>query len=70
MCHERRKYGYIDETGEYVIPAQYDAATDFNEFNLAVVTIGEKKGIIDSNGNYLLDCEYDNVGDMVQQGVP
>lgn len=44
------QYGYLNEKGELVIPADYDKAEPFNN-GLAYVEIGERCGYIDKSGN-------------------
>ena len=46
------KFGYVDNTGKYVINPQFDAALPFNE-GLAMVNIGRKVGYIDKSGKYI-----------------
>ena len=46
------KYGYIDETGVFVIPPTYDVASDFND-GVAIVLINNKSCAIDTDGNVL-----------------
>ncbi len=45
------KWGYIDETGEFVIEPQFDSAGVFYD-GYAKITIGESGGIINSKGEY------------------
>jgi hypothetical protein len=64
------KWGYIDETGEFVIEPQFDGAFPFSE-GLAVVTVGEelrpptvghvfggKQGYIDRAGKMVLAPQF------------
>lgn len=46
------KYGYIDETGEFVIQPTFDFAQDFND-GAAVVSINNKYCVIDTNGTII-----------------
>lgn len=60
-------YGYIDKTGEFIIPAKYDTARPFNNSNCASVgmydeTKGEiKYGVINKAGGIVVNCRYDKI---------
>ncbi len=45
------KYGYIDNKGQFKIPAIYDDASNFFSCGYAVVTMGESQSFIDTKGN-------------------
>lgn len=47
------KFGYIDKTGEEVIPCIYDKAENFSG-GLAVVTLNDKKGCINTSGDIVI----------------
>ncbi len=47
------KYGFIDKVGKVVIPAQYDAISDFS-CNRAVAQQGDSFGFLDSTGNWAI----------------
>lgn len=54
------KYGFIDESGEVVIPLQFDSMVyDFKE-GLACVEIDGKFGFIDKTGNIVIPCQYED----------
>lgn len=55
------KWGYIASSGEFAIPAQFDAADDFNE-GLAIVRAGRKYGVIDHQGKPILPPTHDFIG--------
>ncbi|MHB8129716.1 MAG: WG repeat-containing protein [Mobilitalea sp.] len=50
------KYGYIDETGLFVIQPAFDFAQDFND-GVAVVTINNIYCVIDTDGNIIFTNE-------------
>ena len=52
------KCGYIDKTGQLVIPLEYDAAYPFSD-GMAVVRQGDKWGAIDRNNNVVIPFQYD-----------
>ena len=52
------KWGYIDRTGNFQIPPQYDWATDFSE-GLAWVKKDKKWKLIDKNGHFIEGVQYD-----------
>ncbi len=51
-------YGYVDKTGDYVIPPQFDAAGSFYE-GLAAVLTHEKVGFIDKKGRFVIKPQFD-----------
>jgi hypothetical protein len=48
------KYGFINESGHYVINSQFDMASQFTE-GLAGVRIGDKWGYIDRTGKFIIN---------------
>lgn len=58
------KYGFMDETGEEIIPCQYDRAYSFNKNGLAPVGIirdgREYWGYINESGEEVIPLEYDD----------
>ncbi|HEY3067069.1 MAG TPA: WG repeat-containing protein [Methylomirabilota bacterium] len=52
------KYGYIDARGKLVVPAQFDAAGDFDA-GLAPVKIGPRWGFIDAAGKTVIAPQFD-----------
>jgi hypothetical protein len=52
------KFGYINEKGTIVIPAQFVRASDFSE-GLAGVAIDGKYGVIDQQGNIVIKPQYE-----------
>ncbi|AWY19693.1 WG repeat-containing protein [Moraxella bovis] len=69
VVQKNSKYGFIDKTGEIVIPVQYDLTWDFAE-GLARVKQEGKWGYIDKTGMVVVPIYYDDmenflVGDLV-----
>ncbi|MDH3674622.1 MAG: WG repeat-containing protein [Anaerolineae bacterium] len=56
-------YGYVDETGEWVIEPKFDFAADFVE-DLAVMEQGGEYGYIDTGGNVVVEPQYDFAADF------
>lgn len=54
------KCGYLDKSGNVVIPFRYDEAGDFNN-GLAIVKLNEKYGLIDREGNEVLPIKFDSI---------
>jgi len=56
---EGGKFGFIDPSGEWVIPPKFDDAQDFSE-GLAAVFVDEIKkwGYIDKKGETVIEPEY------------
>ena len=61
------KYGFIDNTGQVVIPPKYDLAWDFSE-GLARVSQNGKYGFIDKTGKVVIPLKYDKA-DSFYNGV-
>lgn len=57
--YEDYKYGYVNESCELVIPAEYDDAEDFVN-GVALVQKDGKWGVINTEGNALTDFVYSN----------
>ena len=53
-----KKWGYIDKTGKYAIPPQFDEVKDFIN-SKAMVKKDEKWGQIDKTGNWIIKAEFD-----------
>lgn len=56
-----RRTGYIDRSGNVVIPAAYEAARPFCRDGTAVVRKQKKWGIINAKGGFLAEPQYDDV---------
>lgn len=54
---EEGKWGYIDDSGNYKIPAKFDTAAEFSE-GLACVSQNGKYGYIDTLGNYVIEPQF------------
>ena len=52
-----RKWGYIDKTGEEVIPLIYDVAWEFSD-GLGLVKIDDKFGYIDKTGEEVIPLQF------------
>ena len=61
------KQGYIDFTGETVIPPIYDRAYGFSE-GMAKVRVGKKYGFIDKTGKLVIGYRFDDA-DKFEKGV-
>lgn len=57
------KYGFVNEKGEMVIVAQYDAARSFSD-GFAAVKIDEKWGFINKKGEIIIMPHFDHVRDF------
>ena len=56
------RYGYIDKSGEFVIPMNYSDAKDFDPATkLACVEQNGAWGVIDVKGNFVVPAEYSKV---------
>jgi hypothetical protein len=50
--------GYIDKTGQTVIPLQFDSNQSFRE-GLAPVKVGKKWGFVDKTGKLIISAQYE-----------
>ncbi len=59
------KWGFVDESGKFVIPPRYEGARGFGEDGLAIVQVAEtegsywRQGFIDKAGNVVVPARYD-----------
>ncbi|MBQ3243767.1 MAG: WG repeat-containing protein [Bacteroidaceae bacterium] len=53
------KYGFIDKSGNVVVPCKYGNAWSFSE-GLVAVELDGKWGFIDQSGNEVIPCKYGN----------
>ena len=60
LVHTDQGYGFIDKTGAFVIPAQFDGAAPFRE-GLAAVASKHKWGFINKSGKLVIPMEYDAI---------
>ncbi len=58
LISENGKWGFIDKTGNVILPANYYSAQDFSE-GLAAVRKSGLYGYIDRNGKFLIAEQYD-----------
>lgn len=56
-----KKYGYINEKGEQIVPCVYDYATSFYPKGYAIVAVDDgalKWGVIDKTGEIVVEAKY------------
>lgn len=58
---KEKLWGYIDKSGELVIPPKFHDAWNFHE-GLAVVKIDWARGYIDREGKYIVEPKYQYAG--------
>jgi hypothetical protein len=52
-----KKYGFVDKTGEFKIPARFDGTRSFKE-GLAAAKLGDKWGYVDQSGEFVIKPAY------------
>ncbi len=52
------KFGYIDKSGDFVIPPQFDDGSYYSE-GLAAVKIDGEHGFIDKNGDFAIPLQFE-----------
>ena len=71
---ESRKCGYVDVSGQFIIPCIYDDASPFNgnpgeKNHTAIVFTGSQKKMIDDQGNDVIGEEYELTGYSYEYGL-
>lgn len=56
-----RKWGYIDEAGQFVIQPAFDQAWDFEADGLAIVRLDGKSGLINKDGEQVVAPIWDRI---------
>lgn len=64
-----KKYGLINESGQYLLKPEYDLIAPFNSFGLAQVTKGKKTGFVSRQGIIVIPVQYDFAGDFNSEGI-
>ncbi|MCB9357734.1 MAG: WG repeat-containing protein [Calditrichaeota bacterium] len=67
LVQKDQKWGFVDYSGVFVLPATYDAAFSFSE-GLAAVRIGNGWGYVDRSGKLALNLEY-NLAEEFHDGI-
>ncbi|EKB49425.1 WG repeat-containing protein [Cecembia lonarensis] len=57
------KYGFIDKSGKWVVPAQFDEVKKFNE-GLASYRLNGQWGILDRQGQIISPAQFNSVSDF------
>ena len=57
------KWGFLNGSGSFVIPPQFDWVSHFSE-GLAVVMVGKKYGFINETGGFVIKARYTDAGDF------
>jgi len=60
------KWGFIDQTGKWVVNPQFESASNFAD-GLAPVVVGGRWGYIDQKGKFVVNPQYD-FGDWFHEG--
>lgn len=63
------RWGYIDESGEFIIEPQFYYAYNFMSNGLAIASNGNGFGLIDKNGNYILEPTYGTIEEFDESGI-
>lgn len=62
-----KKWGYIDEKGEFEIEPNYELVTEFDENGLAKIYSNQKVGLINKEGRVVLPPEYHDVSEIKEE---
>lgn len=63
----RNKYGFVDVNGQFIVPPNYDNATNFSE-GIAAVYLDTRWGFIDSSGKKLTPSIFEKI-DNFNSGI-
>ena len=58
LLKEGTKFGWVDKSGKFVIPLQFDATYGFHD-GRALVQRGGKWGYIDKSGKYVISPQFE-----------
>jgi hypothetical protein len=58
---EGKRWGFINDKGEFIIKPQYDYAYDFQSNGLASVSINNLFGLIDTIGKFVVKPQYQSI---------
>ena len=68
-----KRYGFINEKGEYIVPCIYDTATSFYPKGVAIVGLVEngvyKLGVIDKTGKILIEPKYKHIEHITREYI-
>ena len=64
----KRKFGFINTSGQWVVEPIFDSALDFHE-GLAAVKFADKWGYIDKYGYVAIEPKYDEVSAVFAEGL-
>ncbi|MGC5324725.1 WG repeat-containing protein [Brevibacillus sp. SYSU BS000544] len=54
-------WGYINESGQFVIPARFTSANDFQDNGLAIVQVKDRSGVINRAGQFVILPKYESI---------
>lgn len=54
-------FGYINDKGQFVIPARFDRADEFQENGLAIVHVKDRSGVINRSGQFVIPLRYESI---------
>lgn len=57
------KFGFIDKSGRWIIPAQFDEVKKFND-GLAAYQLNGQWGVVDKSGNVIAPAQFNQIGDF------
>lgn len=60
----KNKWGYIDTTGNVVVPPKYNEVENFSD-GIARVRMGQKWGLIDTSGKEIIKPTFDWIYEFV-----
>lgn len=58
IIKENGKYGFVNKDGKVIVEAQYDDATEQNDYGFVAVKKDGKWGALDQNGNVVINPTY------------
>ncbi len=70
ICVEKdEKYGFIDETGEWIVEPCLDNANAFTKDGIAPVKFDGKWGFIDKKGTWIIPPKFSDIGSSLDESM-
>ncbi|ARK32297.1 WG repeat-containing protein [Halalkalibacter krulwichiae] len=58
---EGKRWGYINNQGQFVLPPQFEEADDFQENGMAIARLNGKVGLINDTGQFVIEPQYNSM---------
>ena len=69
LVNKDGKYGFIDETGEWIVQPRFELAHGFTKDGLAPVRVDGKWGFIDEKGMWIIPPKFSDIGSSLDESM-